>query len=55
MMPDQELQIVHALKPELSPAQREHWERVYEIGQRMSENALRVLGRLPLELGLTEN
>lgn len=37
---------------ELSPQQREHWEQTLETAERLRENALRVLGRLPLERGL---
>ena len=39
---------------DLSPQQIEHWERALETAERMRENALRVLGRLPVELGLTD-
>lgn len=37
---------------ELSQGQREHWEHVLEQAERLRENALRMLGRIPLELGL---
>lgn len=39
---------------ELSPEQIEHWEQTLENAERLRENALRMLGRLPLELGLRD-
>ena len=38
----------------LSPEQIEHWEQTLENAERLRENALRMLGRLPLELGLRD-
>lgn len=37
---------------ELSEPQRIHWMRVLEASERQREYALRMLGHLPLELGL---
>lgn len=39
----------------LSQAQIDHWEQALETAERMRENALRILGRLPTELGLSED
>lgn len=39
---------------ELSQAQIDHWEQALETAERMRENALRILGRLPFEAGLQE-
>jgi hypothetical protein len=39
---------------QLSPSQTEHWERVLETAERLRENALRVLGRLPVEKGVSD-
>lgn len=40
---------------ELTPSQIEHWESTLEAAERLRENALRMLGRLPIERGLDEN
>lgn len=37
---------------ELSQGQRDHWEHQLEVSERATEYALRMLGRLPVELGL---
>lgn len=39
---------------ELSQGQRDHWENQLEAAERARETALRMLGRLPIELGLAE-
>jgi hypothetical protein len=38
----------------LTPQQTEHWEGVLENAERLRENALRMLGRLGVELGLDD-
>lgn len=38
---------------ELSPEQREHWENQLEAAERAVETALRMLGRLGIEKGLS--
>lgn len=51
----EEAQILHLPVPrELTPHQVQHWEQQLEAAERAREYALRMLGRLPLELGLTE-
>jgi Txe/YoeB family toxin of Txe-Axe toxin-antitoxin module len=45
--------VVYLPVPEkLTPEQKEYWERVLEDAERLRENALRMLGRLPPEKGL---
>ena len=39
---------------ELSSSQIEHWKLTLENAERLRENALRMLGRLPTEVGLNE-
>ena len=39
---------------ELTPEQTAHWENTLEVAERLRENALRMLGRLPTEAGLSE-
>lgn len=39
---------------ELTPGQTDHWENQLEAAERAVETALRMLGRLPLERGLSE-
>jgi hypothetical protein len=39
---------------ELTPEQREHWEDQLEIAERKLEYAMRMLGRLGVERGLSE-
>lgn len=39
---------------ELTPEQREHWEQALENAERAREYALRMLGRLGVELGLED-
>lgn len=39
---------------ELTVEQTEHWETQLEFAERAVEVALRMLGRLPVELGLTD-
>lgn len=39
---------------ELTEGQRNHWEHQLETAERAREYALRMLGRLPIELGLQE-
>lgn len=34
---------------ELTPEQRDHWESTLEAAERLRENSLRMLGRLPIE------
>lgn len=38
----------------LSPEQTEHWERALEKAERAREYALRMLGRIGVELGLED-
>lgn len=38
----------------LTEEQAEHWEQVLENAERMRENALRMLGRLGVERGLSD-
>ncbi len=50
-----EAQIIYMPSPkELSASQRDHWENQLEAAERAREMALRMLGRLPVELGLDE-
>lgn len=39
---------------ELTPEQREHWEQQLEVAERAVEVAMRMLGYLATENGLTE-
>lgn len=39
---------------ELSPEQEAYWIEKLEVAERAREYALRMLGRLPIELGLTD-
>lgn len=50
-----EATIVYLPTPtELTPEQREHWQEQLEIAERKMEYAMRMLGRLGVERGLTE-
>lgn len=39
----------------LTPEQIAHWEQTLENAERLRENALRMLGRLQIELGVDES
>lgn len=45
---------IEPIPRELSPVQRIHWERVLVAAELQREYALRMLGRLPLELGFED-
>jgi hypothetical protein len=48
-------ELIHLPPPkELTLEQTIHWQQVLENAERLRENALRMLGRLPVEQGLDE-
>lgn len=48
--------VIYMPAPEvLTDEQRRHWEQVYEDADRLRENALRMLGLLGIERGLSED
>jgi hypothetical protein len=55
-MTDRNAEIIYFPTPsELTPEQREHWERQLEASERAVEYAKRMLGQLAVEKGLSEN